>query len=62
MVAGASTQTINIDELLSDHEEADTRLILHAAHCNNEQVVIWSPDTDVAIIAVTHTEELKKQM
>lgn len=41
-------------ELESDHEEADTRLFLHAKHASADcpTVVIKSPDTDVAIIAL----------
>ena len=33
--------------LVSDHEEADTRILLHALH---PSCVIKSPDSDVAII------------
>ena len=45
------TRCVDLD---SDHEEADTRLLLHANDCsaNHETVVIWSPDTDVAVIAL----------
>ena len=41
--------------LQSDHEEADTRMILHAhdASQDHDRVVIQSPDTDVAVLA-TH--------
>lgn len=47
------TSTV-VPELTSDHEEADTRLILHAAHASSQgsTTIIWSPDTDVAIIAL----------
>ena len=40
--------------LLSDHEEADTRMILHAqdASHDHDRVVVQSPDTDVAILSV----------
>ena len=43
-----------VPALQSNHEEADTRLVLHAAHAGNgghSHVVIKSPDTDVAILA-----------
>ena len=40
------------------HEEADTRLILHenhAAHTDEyDHIIILSPDTDVAILAISH--------
>ena len=38
-----------------DHEEADTRLMLHAAHaanCGHETIVIKSPDTDVFVLGL----------
>ena len=38
----------------SDHEEAETRLLLHAHHVSTDypQVIVQSPDTDVAVICV----------
>ena len=42
-------------ELSCDHEEADTRIMLHAAHAARsgyQTVVIKSPDTDVFILAL----------
>jgi hypothetical protein len=43
-----------IQSLASIHEEADTRLLLHAAHSARtfRRVVVWSPDTDVAVLCV----------
>lgn len=43
-----------IDDLKSDHEEADTRMILHASHASSskERIVIHSSDTDVAALAI----------
>ena len=40
--------------LESDHEEADTRLLLHAHHASSDhaQVIVQSPDTYVAVICV----------
>ena len=45
-----------VHELYCDHEEADTRLLLHAFHASlsQESVVIKSPDTDVLILMVGH--------
>lgn len=53
----------NIDEDLSpcDHEEADTRLILHALHCSQKghrRVFIRSVDTDVVVLAVASFHRL----
>lgn len=50
-----------IEELESDHEETDTRLILHAFHAHNQQypnIILHSPDTDVAIIALHFASSL----
>ena len=42
-------------ELYCTHEEADTRLGVHAVHASktHEHVVVWSVDTDVAIILLS---------
>ena len=44
--------------LRSDHEEADTRLFLHAKHAadghQSSRIVIQSPDTNVFLLGVTH--------
>ena len=49
--------------LRSDHEEADTRLLLHAKHAANThpRIVIQSPDTDVAVLSIAHFEDLSCQ-
>ena len=36
------------------HEEADTRLVLHAIQCNFNTVVISARDTDVLLLLVAH--------
>ena len=48
-----------ISELFSDHEEADTRLLLHARHAAQvfSTVVIKSPDTDVMILSVAKSHD-----
>lgn len=49
-----------LQELRSDHEEADTRMILHASHVSstNKRIVIQSPDTDVAVLATYAFERI----
>lgn len=45
-------------ELACDHEEADTRLLFHAKHADSEgrgPSIIWSPDTDVAVLCLAHS-------
>ena len=57
-----NTSAIEIEDLCCDHEEADTRMILHCRHVvlssETENVVVWSPDTDVAILLAYHFEDL----
>ncbi|KXJ20012.1 hypothetical protein AC249_AIPGENE15286 [Exaiptasia diaphana] len=54
---------VSIAELQSDHEEADTRLLLHAKHAavSHPRIVIQSPDTDVVLIALSHFSEIQCQ-
>ena len=52
---GAVTRQL-VSELRCNHEEADTRMLLHAAHAARNgysSVYLRSPDTDVAVIAVS---------
>ena len=47
-----SAQTV--PELACDHEEADTRMLLHARHmgqAGHTNIIIHTPDTDVFLIA-----------
>ena len=46
--------------LQSDHEEADTRLLLHAKYASQEHngIIVQSPDTDVAVLCATHYNAL----
>ena len=46
----------DMEELESDHKEADTRMLLHAKHSADPgtTIVIQSTDTDVLVLSVTH--------
>ena len=51
--------------LSCSHEEADTRLLLHAAHAaesGSTDVVIRSPDTDVAVLACTLSRHIHARL
>lgn len=51
--------------LRSDHEEADTRLLLHANDASDagyDHVIIRSPDTDVAVIAMSLQDRIKAHL
>ncbi|XP_070535408.1 uncharacterized protein [Ptychodera flava] len=55
-----------VPELQCDHEEADTRLLLHAQHASYigevDNIVIRSPDTDVFMLAVSCAHQLQGQL
>ena len=50
----SSTAITTIQELNSNHEEADTRMVLHANHASSDSnlIGISSPDTDVFVICL----------
>ncbi|KAK3746853.1 hypothetical protein QZH41_000042 [Actinostola sp. cb2023] len=50
----------DVADLRSNHEEADTRMLLHAkcASRPDTRVVIQSPDTDVLVLSTTHFANL----
>ena len=52
--------SVHIEELHSDHEEADTKLLLHDKHAarDHRRIVLQSPDTDVAVLRVSHFRDL----
>ena len=54
----------SVPELYSNHEEADTRLILHAHHASTMHniVTIRSPDTDVFILMLAHKVEIRSSL
>jgi hypothetical protein len=53
-----------VGELKSNHEEADTRLLLHANHAARvyHRVIIKSPDTDVFVLCVTMQGTIGKEL
>lgn len=55
-----------VAELESDHEEADTRMLLHAMHADStspgSHVIIQSPDTDVAILSLHFAPRMKESV
>ena len=50
-----------VTELESNQEEADSRMLLHAKHQNQtiNNVIIYTPDTDVLLIALAASTELR---
>ena len=49
-----------VEALGCNHEEADTRILLHANHIcqSTENVVIYTPDTDVLLIAIAASGQI----
>ena len=41
-----------------NHEEADTRMMLHVAHAGHSKIIIRTVDTDVVVLAVALTRTL----
>ena len=52
-VRSSKTNT-DLAQLKATHEEADTRLVLHAVHSQFNTVVVSSRDTDVLVLLVSH--------
>ena len=53
-----------VQELESNQEEADTRMLLHVKHCRNlaaKRIVLFSPDTDVLLLFLHHNFDLGVQ-
>ena len=55
-----------IPELATNHQEADTRMVLHAKHMSDGQpfgnIIVRSNDTDVLIILLTHAGNIQSQL
>ena len=56
---GSAPTANNVDDVQSDHEESDTRLILHGIHAASlhDDVIIQSPDTDVAVLCIAFADQ-----
>jgi uncharacterized LabA/DUF88 family protein len=55
----SSKATTDLTSLTSTHEEVDTKLVLHAVHSKFKTVVVYSRDTDVLLILVSHFERMQ---
>ena len=53
-----------VSELKSSHEEADTRLLLHAKHAaiENDRIIIKSPDSDVFLLCIAMQRVIEKDL
>lgn len=48
----------DVSHLISTHEEADTRIILHAVHNRATNVVVMARDTDVILLLIHHFSKM----
>ena len=58
-------QRQEVRALESDHEEADTRLLLHARHAADTQytdIIVKSPDTDVFVLCIAKQKTIGKKL
>ncbi|MGH0136162.1 UNVERIFIED_CONTAM: hypothetical protein FKN15_025588, partial [Acipenser sinensis] len=54
-----SNPDLDIQKLQANHEEADTRLVLHYMHTSGKSVVESACDTDVLVLLVAHFHKMK---
>lgn len=68
LVAGSSPQAIlqrqEIRELESNHEEADTRLLLHSKHASfsHDRIMVKCSDTDVLVLCIANQTNIGKPL
>ena len=57
-------ETQLVQELQSNHQEADTWMLLHARHANMscDKIIASSPDTDVFMIMLSKVTEMNGQL
>ena len=57
---------IDLSGLKASHEEADTRIVLHAIHCSQvsacTSIVISASDTDVLLLLVSFYSEINRRL
>ena len=55
----SSVRSTNVANLRATHEEADTRLVLHALQSSYNTVVVYAKDTDVLLLLVAHFQNMQ---
>ena len=55
----SSDPTLDLSMLEPDHEEADTRLILHCIHAHMESMVVYVNDTNVLVFLLAHYDKMR---
>lgn len=57
-IVKSSHPTLDLSMVEADHEEADTRLILHCIHAHLESMVVYVRDTDVLVLMLAHYDKM----
>ena len=61
-VAITRDSCVDVEDLKSNQEEEDTRMLLHAKYaagqCQEAKIVIQSPDTDLLVLSAAHFEDI----
>jgi hypothetical protein len=55
----SSQPTLDVTGLRASHEEADTRMVLHAIHSEAATIVVSATDTDVLLLLVAHSSRCR---
>ncbi len=53
-----SNMPLDLTQLNASHEEADTRMILHAIHCGTDTVVVFTRGTGVLLLLLAHMDKI----
>lgn len=57
--------SVRVEELCTEQEEADTRVLLHASHMASQGyrcIIIRSPDTDIAVLACSFSHDIDARL
>ena len=55
----SSDPTLDLSMLKADHEEADTRLILHCSHAHMDSMVVYVRDTGGLVLLLAHYDKMR---
>ena len=55
----SSDPELDVSELQANHEEADTRLVLHCIHIDADSIVVSARDTDILVLLIAHYSKMK---
>ena len=63
-VVGGRIQRNTVEDLVNNHEEADTKICLHSlsADCENGHIVVRASDTDITVILLYHCNRFQSTL